>query len=102
MIDTKHFYNYRIDWHSAGINHEDKLAPIVDTLQRRQKIIEDRKHYFDMLHRFLSEIDVLIDNAKKEDGNILPEKLEAIFKRYNVHFVDIDDIKRVNLDDPKG
>jgi hypothetical protein len=96
MIETKQRVNVKINWHSA--HYYNNAEP---EILRIEKIVGDRKHYFEMLRRFLSEVDALVEEAKKENGNIIVERIEAVFKKYDVHFVDVDDIKRVNLDEPK-
>jgi hypothetical protein len=95
MIEVKKEANYRIDWYSFGNKCADERFP------SGKKVIEDRKHYFDMLRRFLLDIDALIESANQESKTIVVERLEAVFKKYNVHFVDVDDVKRVNLDEPQ-
>ena len=62
--------NYLINWHG-------------DT----SKDVEDKIHYFDMFRRMLSEL----------------EKVSMAFNildKYNVHFIDVDAIPRVNIDEP--
>lgn len=82
--------NYKIDWHSGG----DKKA------LSGVSVLEDRKHYFDMLRRFLLEVETLIEYANLNNKAIVVENLEKVFKRYDIHFVEVDDIKRVNIDEP--
>lgn len=90
-MDISTRLNYKIDWHSGG----DKKA------HSGVSVLEDRMHYFDMLRRFLGEIEALVEYANSNSKTIIVEKLEAIFKRYDVHFVEVDEIKRVNLDEPQ-
>jgi hypothetical protein len=82
MIHTAKEANYKIDWHAAYSEEQIHNDP--------DKIIADRKHYFDMLRRFLQDI-----------KNLGRDEIDEIFARYNVHFVDIDDIQRVNIDEPQ-
>jgi hypothetical protein len=73
--------DYKINWHA------------IDPLKGgHTDILADRKHYFNMLRRFLKEV--------HKESKPYP-MIREIFKRYNVHFVNIDDIERVNLDEPK-
>ena len=81
---TKNEVNYKIDWHAVS-NTTD-----YPTSEASLKILADRKHYFDMLQRFLLDI-----------KNLGQDRIDDIFERYNVHFIDIDDIPRVNIDEPK-
>lgn len=78
---TKKEVNYKIDWHGFKLG---------DDIQAQIKVLEDRKHYFDMLRRFLLNI-----------KNLGRDEIDEVFEKYNVHFVDIDDIPRVNIDEPK-
>jgi hypothetical protein len=82
MIPTKNEVNYKIDWHSGG---EYGASPTGNKM-----VIEDRKHYFEMLRNLLLDL-----------KNLGRDEIDDIFARYNIHFVDIDDIPRVNIDEPK-
>jgi hypothetical protein len=90
MIETKTEVNYQINWNPIVAITDETGEAINNTAKEiTEKVLEDRKHYFDLLRRFLIEI-----------NNLGRDEIDDIFKRYNVHFVDIDDIKRVNLDEP--
>lgn len=86
MIEIKKEANYVIDWLSV-CNPTKESEDIT-------KIQEDRKHYFNMLRRLLTEL----SNLNLEEQGLI----DGVFEKYNVHFVDIDDIERVNIDEPKG
>jgi DNA-directed RNA polymerase alpha subunit len=90
---TKNEINYKIDWHSEGERPVDAegnyLSGGVQVIGKHP-IIEDRKHYFNMLRRFLLDI-----------KNLGRDEIDEIFAKYNVYFVDVDDIERVNIDEPK-
>lgn len=78
MIQVKEKINYEIDWHSDGVCiAEDKNT-----------VLDNRIHYFRMLRNFLEDL----------DGLDLSE-VEEVFRKYNIHFVDIDEIPRVNIDE---
>lgn len=87
-MEIKNTVNYKIDWHSSlgakAESTEEAIKQGVETLTARQ-------HYFRMLRCFLSEVE-----------SIGGKKVREIFKKYNVHLVDIDDFPRVNIDEPKG
>lgn len=79
MRVEKNEVDYKIDWHS------------IDPLKGgHTDILEDRKHYFKMLRNLLLDL-----------KNLGRDEIDDIFIKYNIHFVDIDDIERVNLDEPK-
>ena len=90
MIPIKTETNYLMDWNNP----------------------QDRINYFRNLRNFLLEIKAEIDEV--EDANQsrdaisdcsqcgLPLKLMEIFVKWNVYFIDVDEIPRVNLDEPKG
>jgi len=71
--------DYKINWHGdgTGIAESGKL------------IIQDRIHYFSMLRMLIAEL-----------RNLGKDEVDDVLEKYNVHFVDIDDIKRVNIDEP--
>ena len=71
--------DYKIDWHSEGTG----------IAKSGELIVQDRQHYFDMLRRFLQEL-----------KNIGSDQVDKVFVKYNVHFIDIDEFKRVNIDEP--
>jgi hypothetical protein len=73
--------NYKIDWHSGS----EKVIG-----ENGTSVLDDRKHYFDMLRRFLIDI-----------KNLGRDEIDELFERYNVYLVNIDDIPRVNIDEPK-
>jgi len=71
-METKPEVNYKIDWVSAN-----------------EKAIHNRKEYFQMLRGFLKEVHAT-DNVE----------VRSIFEKWSVHFVDLDDFPRVNIDKP--
>lgn len=77
--------NYKIDWKSDA----SFGAPVDITNTTPDKIYQDRKHYFSMLRRLLQDF-----------KNLGLDRVDDIFAKYKVHFVDIDDIERVNIDEP--
>lgn len=81
-MEVRNSVDYKIDWQKTG---ELVQNPSGAT------IYEDRKHYFDMLRRLIIDL----KNLGKDD-------IDDVFAKYNVYLVDIDDIKRVNIDEPKG
>jgi hypothetical protein len=81
IMEIKNTVNSKIDWNAEGsAKHNDN-----------ESALDARKHYFRMLRCFLSEVE-----------SIGGKKVREIFKKYNVHLVDIDDFPRVNIDEPKG
>lgn len=97
MIEIKKEVNSKIDWHSC---HSPE-GGIREPMHSETETIEQaRKHYFDMLRRFLTELDAIKDGDGSDDEHTT-KSIQAVFKKYNVHFVDVDDIKRVNIDEPK-
>jgi len=90
MILVKTEVNYKIDWHG-----DDREFITADEQEKR---VNDRKHYFDMLRRVLIGIDTLLELGPSET---LRQDIRGILEKYNIHFVDIDDIPRVNIDEPK-
>lgn len=82
MMRTEKSVNYAIDWLSVS-------NPSTSELEQITKIQEDRKHYFDMLRRLLQDL-----------KNLGIDAVDEVLESYNVHFVDIDDIPRVNIDEP--
>jgi hypothetical protein len=88
MMRTEKIVNYKIDWNATVIkslgDSVDKIAMDVG-----EKIIADRKHYFDMLRRLLQDL-----------KNLGIDAIDEVLESYNVHFVDIDDFPRVNIDEP--
>ena len=79
-MEIKTEVNSKINWQSGGRKiHSDT-----------ETVLSARMHYFNMLRRLLSDIEAVGNGA-----------VNAILKKYNVHFVDVDDIKRVNIDEPK-
>jgi hypothetical protein len=82
---TRNEVNYKIDWRGNA----EFGAPLEPGKQAPDKIYQDRKHYFAMLRRFLMDV-----------KNLGRDEIDEIFAKYNVHFVDIDDIPRVNIDEP--
>jgi hypothetical protein len=72
-METKQATNYLIDWKSLD-----------------EKAIEDRKNYLKMLRGLLTDLDNLKSSA-----------IGAIFAKWNVYFIDVDEFDRVNLDIPK-
>lgn len=97
---TKTEVNSKIDWH-AGAN--SFLVPDLTTHtpihNETETLLDARKHYFDMLRRFLNEVNAMAEKQASIKGDY---KILNIFKKYNIHFVDVDDIKRVNIDEPEG
>jgi hypothetical protein len=83
--------NYKIDWSGTSISPFDKIFSEEDIQSGKahKKIMDDRKHYFQMLRDFLQDL----KNLGRDD-------VDEIFSKYNIHLVDIDDIPRVNIDDP--
>jgi hypothetical protein len=86
---TKKEVNYKIDWHSFNPKDLTSAEQEYDLVKKEFKVVLDRKHYFSMLRSFLLDI-----------KNLGMDKIDDIFTKYNVHFVDIDDIERVNIDEP--
>jgi diketogulonate reductase-like aldo/keto reductase len=82
MMRTEKSVNYAIDWLSVS-------NPSTSELEQITKIQEDRKHYFDMLRRLLQDL-----------KNLGIDAVDEVLESYNVHFVDIDDFPRVNIDEP--
>lgn len=75
VIETKNTTNYLIDWNSS----------------------QDRINYFRNLRKFLSEVDAVGDRYPTTVGAFIDD----VFKRWNVYFIDADEIPRVNLDEPR-
>jgi hypothetical protein len=69
-MDTMKNTNYLINWNG-------------DTA----KDAEDKIHYFNMLRKMLLELEEI-------------SKVHKILDRYNVYFIDVDEIPRVNIDEP--
>jgi hypothetical protein len=74
-METKQEVNYKIDWVSS-----------------EPSSIQDRKAYFQMLREFLEDVKRVIG----DDGYV-----NKVFEKWNVHFVDVDDFPRVNIDRPR-
>lgn len=75
MIERKVTTNYLMDWNNP----------------------EDRINYFKNLRKFLEEV---------YEGSCEPDdqggfNVRNTFDRWNVYFIDIDEIPRVNLDEPR-
>jgi hypothetical protein len=92
MIPTKNEVNYKIDWHSIDISSyiDPTKTNSKEAYEMKAKVLDDRKHYFSMLRKLFQDL--------KNLGN---DKVDDILALYNIHFVDIDDIPRVNIDEPK-
>lgn len=76
--------NYKIDWHAVS------NTTSYPTSEESQKVLDDRIHYFNMLRRLLQDLQ-----------NLGLDNVDEVLAKYKVHFVDIDDIPRVNLDEPE-
>lgn len=88
-MEIKTEVNYKINWENAIPNIYAHVIPSSTVEKDIEKINSDRKHYFDMLQRLMSEI-----------SNVDDDKVNAILKKYNVHLIDIDNFPRVNIDEP--
>ena len=107
MIKTKTEANSKIDWKSGcyvgGTTKKDDqgesgiIAPIMHN--ETETLMDARKHYFDMLRRFLTEIEAITED-ENSFAHDTRAKIKKVFNKYDVHFVDVDDIKRVNIDEP--
>lgn len=71
-METKKEVNYLVDW------------------CYNEQGYQDRKNYFLLLRKMLMEL---------EECNLA--LVEIIFDKYHVHFVDVDDFPRVNIDKPE-
>lgn len=74
-MELKFSTNHKIDWNA-------------DT----PEAIADKKHWFYLLRAMLIDLEQM-------DGDVLA--VQRLLKKYNVYFIKIDDMPRVNLDDPK-
>ncbi len=85
-METKKDINYKIDW-------KERATPVssINPMPDFDRILDDRKHYFNMLRRLIVEIDKCETN----------EQIKSVFKKYNVYFVDMDEFERVNIDEPE-
>lgn len=93
MLKISKEVNSKIDWKN-GIIEPDGEGGIKPTMHSSQETLEDaRKHYFDVLRSFLNDV-----HTQAERGGFV--QILEIFKDYNIYFVDVDDIKRVNIDEP--
>jgi len=79
MIE-KFAVNYKMDWDSSG-------AVI---RENGKSVKEERIDYLTVMRQLLEEIDSLGISSVK-----------AIFRKYNVHKVNIDEYPRINVDYPK-
>lgn len=84
MIPTKNGTNRLIDWDNP----------------------EERIGYFQNLRKFLSEIDEAAEPQPADPiflggGETIFDRVKNVFKRWNVYFIDVDNIPRVNLDEPR-
>ncbi len=106
MIQTKKEVNSKIDWISGTKqinNFEWSDNPVmhndIETLEQA------RKHYFDMLRRFLKDIEIISDSEIpyhwQHSADLVRKEIKKVFEKYDVHFVDVDDFPRINIDEPK-
>ena len=87
-------------WRTNMIEHKKETNRLIDWNNP-----QDRINYFRNLRKFLGEIESLCDFSeadweREKCDDIDSRDLRAIFKRWNVYFIDHDDIPRVNLDEP--
>lgn len=88
MIESRKTTNHLIDWNNP----------------------QDRINYFKNLRKFLSEIENVvkpISDIQKMFGGcgevaMLADEVLGKFSEWNVYFIDVDEIPRVNLDEPKA
>ncbi len=79
MIPIKKHTNYLMDWNNP----------------------QDRINYFRNLRKFLSRIEGLTDPLLGNSGrDYCQENLRQILRDWNLYFIDVDEIPRVNLDEP--
>ena len=76
-METRKDTNYVIDWKSNS-----------------PKAIVARAHYLRMLRALLTDLENIDPYETAANG------VQRVFKKYNVYFLDIDELARVNLDEP--
>lgn len=96
MIETKKEVNSNIDWEAGTSEYlNPDLTYCLPMHNEKETLLEARKHYFGLMRRFLNEV-----HSQSEQSGFV--QITSIFDKYNVHFVDVDDFPRINIDEPKA
>ena len=64
--------------------------------------LEHKKNYFKAWRMFIIELEEASRDVRfRYINDCISENIDSLIAKYNIHFVDIDDIPRVNIDFPK-
>lgn len=94
-MDIKKECNSKIDWMGPAMDGDFFIMHTPS-----ETLVEARKHHFSMMRRFLLEIDD-ISRGQGSFAEITRTRIKRVFEKYNVHFVNVDDFPRINIDEPK-
>ena len=85
-MKTVYSINHKIDW-------KERATPVssINPMPDFDGILDERKKYFNLLRRLIVEIENCDTN----------EEIKDVFKKYNVCFADVDEIERVNIEEPE-
>lgn len=106
MMERRDKTNSKINWmgcckipkvKSYFLNDEPQYVTAMHN--STETVEESRKHWFDMMRRFLDDVYQLAEDQSLCNGDY---KMLNIFKKYDVYALDIDDIKRININEPEG